>query len=124
MLDKLEDCFWYPEFGKKKPGNILTDVHDLRACTASTCGTTNNRIALHFAAKFCSEVCTRLLIDAGSNIDHGDDGGETALDVAINQKTCPVMQILVKAGARYDSGNAKEGFARRIMFACEACKFK
>ena len=69
-------------------------------------------------------VCTKLLLDAGSNIDHADDGGETALDVAINQNSCPVMQMLVKAGARYDAGKAAEGFGRRAMFACEARTIK
>ena len=45
------------------------------------------------------------------------------MDVTVNAvPICPTMKILVNAGARYTSGKSSEPFARRKMFACEACK--
>ena len=124
VLDSVDDCFWYPEFGKKihMEKQKLKGVDDLRRCTADTCGDTDNRIALHFAAKFCSEKCAKFLIDAGSNIDHPDKGGQTPLHVSINQRSCPVMKLLIEKGANYETGRGSEGAARRVMFACEASK--
>ena len=100
----------------------LKGVEYLRRCTADICGDTDNRIALHFAAKFCSEKCAKFLIDNGSKIDHPDTGGQTPLHVSINQRSCPVMKLLVENGAKYETGRASTGISRRVMFACEASK--
>lgn len=98
----------------------MKDEHDTRITPGSK---SNGRIALHFAAKFCSELCARLLIKKGSKVDATDDGGETPLDVSIYNMNCPVMKLLVSNGASLTDGiMAHKEAGRRKMFACEACK--
>ncbi|PNW84345.1 hypothetical protein CHLRE_04g231026v5 [Chlamydomonas reinhardtii] len=59
----------------------------------------NRRSALHFAAALGSAECTRLLVEAGAELDLQDKEGYTPLHMAAGYMHTPSMAVLLEAGA-------------------------
>ncbi|KAG2452266.1 hypothetical protein HYH02_003290 [Chlamydomonas schloesseri] len=59
----------------------------------------NRRSALHFAAALGSAECTKLLVEAGADLDLQDKEGYTPLHMAAGYMHTPSMAVLLEAGA-------------------------
>ena len=62
----------------------------------------DQRTALHIAARYGNDECTKALIKAGAVVDAVDKDRKTPLALAAWQNHCGVMKELIQAGANED----------------------
>lgn len=67
-----------------------------------------NETALQYAAGGGHMACVRALLDAGVDVDHGSDRGDTALSFAIAEGRAAAAAELIGLGARWDVPHVQE----------------